>query len=161
MTMRPSPKLASTVWMYAAASDPRNGNCRASGPRLGSHGTARDGNRRFSRLSALCAHTKAPYKTDLLWETSRPLKRSERARTGRRGRRLAHPAERSHCVWRQTICPGSAGVRQRLGSRWLGGRGDLASSCRPRLRSSSGRQRTWVRPDSLAPSNFLGRQGNY
>ena len=159
--MQPSPKLASTVWMYAVGSDPINGNCRAFGPRLGSHGTARDENRRFSLLSALCTHTKAPYKTVLLWETSRPLKRPKRSRTGRRGRRLAHPAERGHCVWRQTICPGSAGVRQRLGARWLGGRGDLASSCRPCLRSSSCRQRTWVRPDSLAPSNFLGWQKDY
>ena len=35
----------------------------------------------FWRLSALRAHTKTPYKTDLLWETLRPLKRPGRART--------------------------------------------------------------------------------
>jgi hypothetical protein len=44
--------------------------------------TARAGNRRFPQLSALYAHTKAPYKTDLLWETPRPLKRPGWARTG-------------------------------------------------------------------------------
>jgi hypothetical protein len=36
--------------------------------------TARAGNRRFGLVSALHAHTKAPYKTDLLWEM-RALKR--------------------------------------------------------------------------------------
>ena len=35
---------------------------------------ARAGNRRKGRLSALRAHTKAPYKTDLLWETLRNAK---------------------------------------------------------------------------------------
>jgi hypothetical protein len=50
-----------------------------------SRGTARAGNRRFWRLSALRAHTKAPYKTDLLWKTPRALKRPGRARTGAGG----------------------------------------------------------------------------
>ena len=46
--------------------------------------TVRAGNRRFARLSALRAlraPPKAPYKTDLLWETLRALNRPERART--------------------------------------------------------------------------------
>jgi hypothetical protein len=46
--------------------------------------TARAGNRRFFffwLVSALRAHTKAPHKTDALWETLRPLKRPGRART--------------------------------------------------------------------------------
>jgi hypothetical protein len=33
-------------------------------------------------LSALRVHAKAPYKTDLLWETLRALNRPGRARTG-------------------------------------------------------------------------------
>jgi hypothetical protein len=37
--------------------------------------TARAGKRRFLMLSALRAHTKAPYKTDLPWKMIRPLKR--------------------------------------------------------------------------------------
>jgi hypothetical protein len=49
------------------------------------------GSRRFSLLSALRAHTEAPYKTDLLWEMLRTLNRRGRARTAgtctwRRGR---------------------------------------------------------------------------
>jgi hypothetical protein len=36
--------------------------------------TARAGNRRFWRLSALCAHTKSPYKTDFHRETLRNAK---------------------------------------------------------------------------------------
>jgi hypothetical protein len=43
--------------------------------------SARAGNRRFWLLSALRAHTKAPYKTTLLWETLRPHNRFGRART--------------------------------------------------------------------------------
>jgi hypothetical protein len=42
---------------------------------------ARAGNRRFWLLSALRAHTKMPYKIDLLWETLRALKHPGRART--------------------------------------------------------------------------------
>ena len=41
----------------------------------------RAGNRHLWLLSALRAHTKAPWKTDLLWETLRVLNRPERART--------------------------------------------------------------------------------
>jgi hypothetical protein len=37
--------------------------------------TARAGNRRFGRSSALRAHTKPPYKTDLLRKTRRALSR--------------------------------------------------------------------------------------
>jgi hypothetical protein len=44
--------------------------------------SARAGHRRFWPLSALRAHTKAPYKTDLIWKTLRPLERPGRARTG-------------------------------------------------------------------------------
>jgi hypothetical protein len=36
--------------------------------------TARAENHREGRLSALRAHTKAPHKTDLLWETPRNAK---------------------------------------------------------------------------------------
>jgi hypothetical protein len=36
---------------------------------------------RFGMLSALRAHTKAPYKTDLLWKTLRALNRPWAART--------------------------------------------------------------------------------
>jgi hypothetical protein len=43
--------------------------------------TAPAGNRRFWLSSRLRAHTKAPYKTDLLWETLRVLNRPGRART--------------------------------------------------------------------------------
>jgi hypothetical protein len=41
------------------------------------HGAGDDlpGNRRFRLLSALRAHTKAPYKSNLLWETRRALDR--------------------------------------------------------------------------------------
>ena len=42
---------------------------------------ARAGNHRFGLLSALRAHTKAPYKPDLLWETRRALNCPGRART--------------------------------------------------------------------------------
>jgi hypothetical protein len=35
----------------------------------------------FGLLSALRAHTEAPYRTDLLWETRRALNRPGRART--------------------------------------------------------------------------------
>jgi hypothetical protein len=45
------------------------------------HATARAGNRRFVRLSALRAHTKPPCKNDLLWRTLRALNRPRRART--------------------------------------------------------------------------------
>ena len=38
-------------------------------------------NRSFGLLSALRAHTKAPYKTDLLWTALRALHRPARART--------------------------------------------------------------------------------
>jgi hypothetical protein len=44
-------------------------------------GTARARNRHFRRLSALCAHTKAPYKIDFLWKTLRGLNRPSVART--------------------------------------------------------------------------------
>ena len=40
--------------------------------------TARAGNRRFGLVSALRAHTKAPYRTDLLREMLRALKRPAR-----------------------------------------------------------------------------------
>jgi hypothetical protein len=52
--------------------------------KLGKRGfsrTARARNRRFRPLSALRAHTKPPYKTDLIWETLKALKRPGRART--------------------------------------------------------------------------------
>jgi hypothetical protein len=44
-------------------------------------GTARTGNHRFWLLSALHVITKAPYKTDSLWEMRRAPTRRERART--------------------------------------------------------------------------------
>jgi hypothetical protein len=47
---------------------------RAELPRAGSR-------RGVGLLSALHAHAKAPYKTDLLWETRRALNRPGRART--------------------------------------------------------------------------------
>ena len=43
--------------------------------------SARAGNRRFWWVSALRAHTKAPYESELLGETLRPLNRPGRART--------------------------------------------------------------------------------
>jgi hypothetical protein len=43
--------------------------------------SARAGNRRFWLLSALRAHTKAPYKTDLLGKTLRAFSRPGRSRT--------------------------------------------------------------------------------
>jgi hypothetical protein len=43
--------------------------------------TARAGNRRFGRLSALRAHTKTPYKTDLHRNTLMELNRPGTART--------------------------------------------------------------------------------
>jgi hypothetical protein len=49
-------------------------------------GTARAENRRFWLLSALRAHTKAPYNHDLLWNMLRPLKRP-----GGPGRRAGTP----------------------------------------------------------------------
>ena len=48
--------------------------------------SARAGNRRFGLLRARRAHTKAPYKPDLLWETLRALNRPGRARTVEVGR---------------------------------------------------------------------------
>jgi hypothetical protein len=45
--------------------------------------TARARNRRSGPLSALRAHTNAPHKTDLPWETLRPLNRPGQARTVR------------------------------------------------------------------------------
>jgi hypothetical protein len=53
-----------------------------SGLALQAGRTAQAGNRRFGILSALRTQTKAPYKTDLLWETPRALNRPGRARTG-------------------------------------------------------------------------------
>ena len=44
--------------------------------------TARAGNRHFWLLSSLRAHAKAPYKTDLLRKTRRPLKRPGRPGQG-------------------------------------------------------------------------------
>jgi hypothetical protein len=49
------------------------------------------GNRRFGRSSALRPHTKAPYKTDLLWGTPRSLNRPWRAvRTAEGNSRASH-----------------------------------------------------------------------
>jgi hypothetical protein len=48
---------------------------------IGQPPSARAANRRFWLLSALRAHTKAPYKIDLHWETLRALSRPWRART--------------------------------------------------------------------------------
>jgi hypothetical protein len=55
---------------------------------------ARAGDRRFRRLSALRAHTKAPYKTDLHRRTLRALNRPGTARTAAR-RGAARPRARS------------------------------------------------------------------
>ena len=48
--------------------------------------SARAGNRQKELLSAMRAHTKAPCKADLPWETLRALIRPGRARTGVEGR---------------------------------------------------------------------------
>ena len=45
--------------------------------------SARAGNRRVRWLSTLRAHTTAPYKLDLLWETLRALNRPRQARAVR------------------------------------------------------------------------------
>ena len=58
-----------------------------------SSATARARNRGFGLLSLLRAHTKLPYRTDLLGETLRALNRPGRARTGREeghGRAAVH-----------------------------------------------------------------------
>jgi hypothetical protein len=52
---------------------PRSSSQSASARRSAS--AARAGNRRFGRLSALRAHTNAPSKNDVLWETPRALHR--------------------------------------------------------------------------------------
>ena len=46
-----------------------------------SSATARAGNRRFGLSNARCAHRKAPYNIDLLWETLRARNRSGQAPT--------------------------------------------------------------------------------
>jgi hypothetical protein len=53
----------------------------AARARSASDRTAHAGNRRFWLLSALCAHTKAPYKTDLHRKMLMALNRPETART--------------------------------------------------------------------------------
>jgi hypothetical protein len=61
--------------------------------------TARAGNRRFDPLSALRAHPKAPYETDLRWETLRALKRAGRARTESRRRHAEDEDRAEQVVW--------------------------------------------------------------
>jgi hypothetical protein len=53
---------------------------------------ARAGNRRFGLLSAHRARRKAPYKTDLLWETRRAGGRPGRAQTAGEAGRVQEPA---------------------------------------------------------------------
>ena len=82
-TMRPSPERTSGSSQVVGA------RCSTCGARE----SARAGYRRFWPLSAPRAHTKAPYKPDLLWETLRSLNRHGRARTDMEDllvRHLAH-----------------------------------------------------------------------
>jgi hypothetical protein len=65
---------------------------------IGSAPTARAGNRRFWSLSALRAHTKAPYKTDLYRKTLGLLNRYGTARTGGRGARQPQLADRAELL---------------------------------------------------------------
>jgi hypothetical protein len=57
--------------------------------------TVRSGNHHLWLLSALCAHTKTPYKPDLLWRTPRSLNGPGRARTDGRRELLDHAAPRA------------------------------------------------------------------
>ena len=57
------------------------GRVRVRAPPLSAAPPARAGKRHFRPLSALRAHTKAPYEIGLLWKTMRTLKRRGRART--------------------------------------------------------------------------------
>jgi hypothetical protein len=86
MTLRPMAKL----WRAAGGAIPRSckqitearkslrGVPKAWPSWIEPRPTARAGNRRFWGLSALCAHTKAPYRTDLHRETLRALNRPRR-----------------------------------------------------------------------------------
>jgi hypothetical protein len=74
--------------------------------------TARAGTRRAWLLGALCAHTKAPYKSDLLWRTLRPPDRPARARTAEEHR--AHEFGRQP---RAEAADEAAGRRPRLQHR--------------------------------------------
>jgi hypothetical protein len=58
------------------------------------HLPARAGNRRFGRLSALRAHTKAPYKTDLHRKTLMALNRLDRDGADSPADRVEELAER-------------------------------------------------------------------
>ena len=65
------------------------------GASTASAGTAPAGNHRFWRLSALLAHTKAPYKTASRWKMLRLLTRPGRARTRRHPFRGQRGADRA------------------------------------------------------------------
>ena len=94
--MRPSPTSAPGVDSSAAARSttlPHRSSCASSAATAAAAGsppasarTAQAGNRRLCMLSVLRAHTKAPYKPDLLWETLPALNRPGRARTAREQR---------------------------------------------------------------------------
>jgi hypothetical protein len=86
-------RVAVSPWLRAPpAARWTKSAARAAGP------TARAGNGRFGRLSALCAHTKAPYKMDFHRKTLRPLNRSGRVRTvgGREVQEHLRAARRDH-----------------------------------------------------------------
>ena len=68
----------------------RGRRCPPSPP--AARGTARAGNRRFRRLSALRAHTESPYRMDFHRGARRALNRPKAART-ERGRALAKIAD--------------------------------------------------------------------
>ena len=74
---------------------------------LTSSPTARARNRRFWPLRALRAHTKAPYKTDSLWRTLRPLNRPGRA---------GHSMMIFGLTW---FCAGSASCAAQVNAVWL------------------------------------------
>jgi hypothetical protein len=79
MLVPPSPSTSSGVVFHQVPS--MCSNCVAEPGKFEITPSCQAENHRLKLLSALRAHTKVPHKTDLLWETLRPLNRPETART--------------------------------------------------------------------------------
>jgi hypothetical protein len=79
--------------------------------------TARAQNRRVRLLSALRAHTKAPYKTELLWRTLRALNRPGWSRTVAYG---ISESSATQCPTGPGVSKGSGGVKTM--AKTVGGR---------------------------------------
>jgi hypothetical protein len=75
MLVPPSPSTSSGVVFHQVPS--MCSNCVAEPGKFEITPSCQAENHRLKLLSALRAHTKVPHKTDLLWETLRPLNRPE------------------------------------------------------------------------------------